>query len=1381
MSVVTQTPEQRTIQQSLESVASNEQTFAEALARRFTPQVPPTMQRVLDLRFGTVHAVTEQDFLDFSDQFPTVASTLSRSQINDLLLDHKRNPGGMIGARNPTLTERLKAIGKGIHRTPEALVGGAAEEVFRTLEMLERGTAVVAELVGQPELAQWYRNTADSLANFNEVLSREVRGPEAAKFTGRIAAMAAPSAAVLRAAGGATKTLLFFFGLQAAGAADKELEEFGIEPSSMEWLLTVAGYAAAEVVTEKIGLDLIGRMGTDLARRVGTAMLRRDARQVATILFEAELISDVEGAEEALTQWLQNAIAKSQFDSERKLTEGLVQSFLIGKAMGGLLIVPASGRRFRAMMSEASEADVRAAQNALRRAAAEPEAVVATDEPGATPPAPAAPTGPVAQVVAPLGPRQRQVAERAAAQAARDNALTARQRAKARAITVELERTQAEVAAVEPVRVTQAEVAAFLQETGLGAVKAGVLEESQELEQRMRAERRAAAVGAPALRTRVVAAERAKGQLDQRIRRGLRRLVRTLVPPQRQGRFLGLIETGTPGEVREVIDEIGLTLADERSRDLAREVKAFERAVRKSNLRQADKDRILQDSSRAREFLFEGKRRRTLADVTDTRKRTEALGRIAEQAEESIQRASEAFADAAGLEEGRVLGELKKIDALISELVDNIDAPDQSALAEDNKGALIDRLKRQQADVRNIGRTIEGRHDDTSVIERLLFHNLIPAHDLALLQMAQRGQEIEQAAKRAGFKSLADAQAQLSRRGGRGVTQFVKIEIDDKSVQLSLGEALWFMAIDLETEALILAGAPVKLAVGRRTRKVKLTEDDLARIRAAAEQEFTGRPQNLRDFVADVKEISNQDFADVQSVVFDLTGREPPAVPDYFRRRRDTKLTETRGLPQGFRGVARRFAENLGFTRSREGGLEQAILVEDFLEATLDHVRQTAIVQHVAASTRTAAAVLLNESVQTAISAKAGTEAVEVITAHLEASSLVNPALQDGWASTVRFLNGSLAIAKLAGNPSSWMRQLGGIPRLAPFLGPQILSDGLNGWQRVTLDDLTSRRGFFWERYVSNLAGRFSPTETVGVLGDEASFKAGWDRALKNFLAGDLIGAMRVAREANMSLIQILNAFDAVNAKIAYAGYVAEAERQHPDWDLERRRSWAAEQSEAVIRETQNSSSVLDMATIGITSRGKWFSLFLLFRSDTFKSLNRIRRAANQDPRFGAQVIAAETVNIVWSRISSNTLRFLVVMMLRGLGVPTEEPEELAEKAEREALAVASEFAGLVAPVVGPGVVDLLRFSRAQIIEAPAMESVNDLARAITQMILRPPLDIAKGDLDKALENFFKGLGNTALEASSLAGLNPLDAMMRRILRGIDEREDQELQPIVFP
>ncbi|MHC4067263.1 MAG: hypothetical protein ACYSUI_22550, partial [Planctomycetota bacterium] len=720
-------------------------------------------------------------------------------------------------------------------------------------------------------------------------------------------------------------------------------------------------------------------------------------------------------------------------------------------------------------------------------------------------------------------------------------------------------------------------------------------------------------------------------------------------------------------------------------------------------------------------------------------------------------------------------GRKRKAKELAGEVVANVDADEGLPLAPDIDVKKRHFLRNLALDVRNVTRIVENKSDDAdSILHELMWRQMTRAHDKHLLQVKQRLEQVNTAAQRAGFNSLADAQAQLSGHGGKGVTQMVDVVIDGKETSIPMGQALWFAAIDMETMAHLLDQTPIVVRGGLKQKGAVISEDEIRTIRRKL-------PKELVKFVDEVKAIGEQDAAEMLSVMLELNGKEPRRVEGYFRRRRNVIQSDKRGLPKTQKDILVQYNENLGIGKERGADKKTPIIVEDFLTAMMGTINDTSKVIHVARPVRDAASVLFDPDVQTAINRKHGDQVNAALESHLGAASLARTR-QDRIARVIRWINGSLAAAKLGLNITSILRQLGGIPRLAPILGAEGMADGMAGLLDVTLDEMTQWSGFFYERYQSNISSRFSPVEPDQTFGvDKAVFSAAADRAAQNFAAGDIKAGVSALREIGMSTLEILNFFDQINARMAWAAFKAQVQREHPEWSHSPQMEWVAEKASDAVRETQNSSSSLDLSTIAVNSRGNFLSLWLLFSSDKFKSFNRIRRAFAKDKTLGAQTLAAESVNIAMSAAigtGTSVVTGLFIAMLFGDEDDREAVLERELSAKRIGGRVALDFLSNLDPIVTERLAAILLFQSNEIFDTAAGSSINDLAEAVGQ-IVEAAITLGAGDVDKGFNDALKGFRDAGLEAAALSGLNPLDAQVKRMVRAFDKLDDDDQEKVI--
>ena len=891
--------------------------------------------------------------------------------------------------------------------------------------------------------------------------------------------------------------------------------------------------------------------------------------------------------------------------------------------------------------------------------------------------------------------------------------------------------------------------------------------EKQALKASLRAQKRVAEIVSRNITRKLKSKEKSTKAADKKMRKLVRKLIRSVVSRKRQGTMLRQVEGATPGTLQTILHEIDAVVAkdriDEQLADARRMKKVIKKARRISN---EARGLILEHIEEA-----EGRAKGDFGQIKSLQDRTAAMRKIAGEMNKDLNIAADLFVDEIAANTELVEGVENEIAKNVNGVVANIGTAERPPLSPDKKTKNLQKGIIEISDVRNLTRNLEGKHDDTSILERLLWRNMTRAHEAHDTHMRRRTRQIEAAAKRAGFESLADAMAQLSGKGGEGVTLTVEIVIDGKPTTVPMGLAMWFVAIDAETEALLNEGAPVVTREGLKQKGTVVSEEDLEldQIRAQV-------PQNLQDFVAELKLIADQDTDQLMDVLLELNGRQPRRVDNYFRRRRNLDASARKGLPVNFKEALIMYNENLGFTREREGGTASSIVVEDFITVIIEQINDTSKVVNIARPIRDASSVLLNPNVQTAINNKFGKHMADALLIHLGAASLARRE-RHALSQLIHAISGNVAAAKLGLNPTSILRQLGGIPRLAPTLGVRGMQEGLRGALSVTMHEMTSNSGYFWDRYVSNITGRFGPVEEGNTFGkDRSGLSTTLDRAARNILVGDVAGAYLALRDISLSTLEILNFFDGINARIAWAAYDAQVRREHTDWSRQKQLEWIAEKASDAIRDTQNSSSPLDLSTVAIRSKGNIFSLWLAFSSDRVKTANRVRRAMNRSASDGIQAVVAESANIIWSVGVGSGMTLAVRLFVAFTFGDEDDVEEALRNAvrlDKLAYNFAFEAINMIDPIATNRLIEINLWHQADIFDTPAGASLNDFVQGIGR-IGKAGLQMTAGEQEAATTSFLKGLRDVGMEAGTLSGLNPGDSTMRRIFRAYDKLDDDE-------
>lgn len=972
----------------------------------------------------------------------------------------------------------------------------------------------------------------------------------------------------------------------------------------------------------------------------------------------------------------------------------------------------------------------------------------------------------VTEAVDGLDATQREVAEEAALDVLADEESSDADQQKAAQVVEALDQSKGPAVeeGVEVKPPTAAEKEAFLKGIGVDTSKKvqRTVTEKAALKGKLRGMRDVAAIVSRSVRATVKAAATAKGKIEKDTRVFVRRLIRSTVARDQQGRLLRLVENANPKTLENILDEIDLAIATDKVNERASEVKSLSKKIKKAKfISEAQRQAFLKELADA-----EG-----LAKGVKAFKQVESIDKASEAINDTVSDVAQEFATAVAAQKKIANGAYKNVRDTVSQLLKNIAAPAPTPLTEDEQTPTFRKGVILISDIRRLSNVVEniGKRKVNSILEKLLWRQMTRAHGEHELHMGDREGQLEEAAKAFGFSSLSDAFAQLSGSGGEALTQTVDVVIDGKEVTITMGQAMWFAAIDSETEARLLAGDTIVLSEGRKQKGFPVTADEIDAIRKKI-------PFPLRNFIRAAKGIAGQDTTILFETFLELNGREPRRVGNYFRRKRALQAAETAGKPKSWNDIRVQYNENLGIGKERSGSQDSPIIVEDFLTAILEQISDTSKVIHISKPIREASSVLFDPEVQAAINRNHGDDMNDALETYLGAASLARTNVTK-LGEVVRFLNGSLAVAKLGLNPSSWLKQIGGLFRLMPILGFERMANGMANINSVTMKEMTDHSGFFLTRYIRNIVGRFSPIEEKGdkAFGaDNATFSATLDRIVRNFLVGDFKAAFRAARDLGLSSLEFLNAFDGINARLAWAGYKYEIQQLHPEWTEGLQLLWVAEKAEDAIRESQNSSSTLDMNMAALNTRGKATSAWLLFSSDRMKTPNRIARGIQRGK--GIETVAAEVLNSIWSvAVGRGVTLTTAVMVALALGDEDdiEEAFKRATKLDRNGIALGLEAVNMIDPLFTPPILESLAFNRAQVFDTAVGSSINDLVIAANDF-RQSAVALGGGDYEKFREKLIKGGVGAALEVGALGGVNPLDVQMRRVLNAYDKLDDDE-------
>jgi N12 class adenine-specific DNA methylase len=277
---------------------------------------------------------------------------------------HERFPHGTMAPGR----EMEEGIGRKAAMAPLRLASGAVEGGIRTPAVaMHYAIGTFADLVGNKKVADEHYGAAKSLRLEGRTgkFSREGQpGKGVAAWTGRFAGMLMPSAVSLAVAGGASGPVLAYMAIQGFGGGVESyrsrLEDRGVQPVFIDQLTSGVGHGFLEVASEKLGLDLIGKVAPGIIRNIGDAALSGNKAALAEMLGRIAIASGIEGTEEAIAQVTQNFVDMAyteaqRFDPERSVMDGVGEAFLTGALGGAVLTGPAMYHAGRFMIHNMPE------------------------------------------------------------------------------------------------------------------------------------------------------------------------------------------------------------------------------------------------------------------------------------------------------------------------------------------------------------------------------------------------------------------------------------------------------------------------------------------------------------------------------------------------------------------------------------------------------------------------------------------------------------------------------------------------------------------------------------------------------------------------------------------------------------------------------------------------------------------------------------------------------------------------------------------------------------------------------------------------------------------------------------------------------------------
>jgi hypothetical protein len=454
---------------------------------------------------------------------------------------------------------------------------------------------------------------------------------------------------------------------------------------------------------------------------------------------------------------------------------------------------------------------------------------------------------------------------------------------------------------------------------------------------------------------------------------------------------------------------------------------------------------------------------------------------------------------------------------------------------------------------------------------------------------------------------------------------------------------------------------------------------------------------------------------------FQIHGRQPDLVPGYFPRRRLSDEIKEQAIDPNMQpgAVVNTMLSNAGFLQERVAA-RSTMVIGGMMRTMDNHIEESLRLIHLSLPLRYAMSVLKSASVRSGIESAMGDGANDSIRKLVMNGAGLSGKPQGG---LIEGLNANVSGALILLNPKTWLRQMGGVFRIASEMPVGAWANGVGTMLVMSPKNrkdmaraIEEVNGYFYDRHRRSQVGIFA-----NVLGNPDNASDRWVAALmssgrslasvgENLAAGKLMEAARGVRDGTVPLSRVLKSADGMLRMIdrqimlaAFLGSRAEVVRLNPDMDERATDVAAAKLAEQAFRRTQNVSDSLDDTVFA--ARQKFSQglgrLMFPFSSDPLKGYNQLRRAfasgdastiARTTGGVASNIALAAAVNPVW------TATGLAIANALGAGGDDEDEEMIRQMAmEREtsfllarmaadASAVSFGYLGLVGGAIVDGV-----------------------------------------------------------------------------------------------
>ena len=654
--------------------------------------------------------------------------------------------------------------------------------------------------------------------------------------------------------------------------------------------------------------------------------------------------------------------------------------------------------------------------------------------------------------------------------------------------------------------------------------------------------------------------------------------------------------------------------------------------------------------------------------------------------------------------------------------------------------------------------------------------------------------DLDRFAVGAGYRDMQDMAIRLHGTHGSGMLDMLldqegnvaRVELGkDKDgntafTELTMGEALHIYLLDPSTFVDVINGAP--LSLGRETGMNDFSDVTIDQIAEIVDM----IPDNIKKLGDNWKKYLNEEVRPgMFAAHMRLKGYEPEAVEGYWPRQRlikeqaDQKIEQFLDGQSSFAGPMSSFLENSGQTKRRIQGSVQPVVINSALTTFMEAADTGMRISEMAEQVRVADGVMRKSGVREALEDRWGPNVRKQIRQHILDSTGVRDLISNNTADKLaNYIASNTATSLLAMNPRTWAVQISGIPRMfGTYFNAKEMTAGI-AWMTANSGRLRSKlkdkSSFFWRRWARSSAERFGP-EKVGQLVplDTAGFVTGVVDTAQNLLSGSLKSAAK-SWGTTMDSIKFLDGFDAIVCAVAYGAALSKAKSENKNASGSRIEEIAAEIASNAIRDTQNSTSSLDLSGWSVSAKQGWARYFIMFSSDPIKLLNVIAQSKREfftgSKLKGSQMLAG----VITSMLSAPVLRLgaywgtgELIAALFGDDDDVKRGERMDELETRFYQSLFRELSGLTffAPILDIAGGYITDEKRSAELFANPLSSLVDITLTRTTKLVESLAALGDDEADQVYETIIESSIKFANDLFAVGAGNPLRPIINDIMK----------------